>query len=124
MRAQSVGELLPGATHAELPPAKLGAGRLIIVGDVHGCLTELRELLAKIDYREGNDTVVLVGDLVEKGPHSLEVGRSLSLIPWGAPWRGALEICRALGSEVCCYYINRTQHLKVRRQHKGYSSCE
>ena len=80
-RAQSAGELLPGTIHAELPPAKLGAGRLIIIGDVHGCLAELRDLLEKLEYREGIDTVVLVGDMVDKGPHSLEVGPVASVPP-------------------------------------------
>ena len=72
---QSAGELLPAETHATLQEAALGPGRLIIIGDVHGCVKELRELLDEADYVEGEDTVVLVGDLVDKGPYPLEVPR-------------------------------------------------
>ncbi|BDA49735.1 probable bis(5'-nucleosyl)-tetraphosphatase, symmetrical [Coccomyxa sp. Obi] len=69
----SAGKLLPAETHATLEEAALGPGRLIIIGDVHGCVKELRELLDEADYVEGEDTVVLVGDLVDKGPYPLEV---------------------------------------------------
>ena len=42
-------------------------GRLIFIGDIHGCFDELRELLARI-APEFNDIVVSVGDVVTKGP--------------------------------------------------------
>jgi len=51
---------------------------LAVIGDVHGCLDELLELLEKIGWsmeRSRSITVVLVGDLVNKGPKSLEVLR-------------------------------------------------
>jgi diadenosine tetraphosphatase ApaH/serine/threonine PP2A family protein phosphatase len=41
----------------------------IVVGDVHGCVDELRRLLTACDFREG-DRLVLAGDLVAKGPDS------------------------------------------------------
>jgi len=43
--------------------------RTIIVGDVHGCLEELRLLLRKCGHGK-DDRVVLAGDLVAKGPDS------------------------------------------------------
>lgn len=46
--------------------------RLIVVGDVHGCIDELRTLLRLADYTPG-DQVVLLGDLVAKGPDSVGV---------------------------------------------------
>lgn len=42
-------------------------GRLIAIGDIHGCHDELVELLAAIAPGP-NDTVVSVGDVVQKGP--------------------------------------------------------
>jgi len=42
-------------------------GRLLIVGDVHGCYDELVELLAKLQP-SSRDVVVSVGDFVTKGP--------------------------------------------------------
>jgi predicted phosphodiesterase len=43
------------------------AGRLIFIGDIHGCYDELRELLARV-APAANDVVVSVGDVVTKGP--------------------------------------------------------
>jgi len=47
----------------------LAAGRVLIVGDVHGCSAELEELLRR-HHRRG-DTVILAGDVVNKGPDSV-----------------------------------------------------
>jgi predicted phosphodiesterase len=44
--------------------------RTIIVGDVHGCGDELGDLLDKVRYAQGTDTLVLVGDIVARGPDS------------------------------------------------------
>ncbi len=43
--------------------------RTIVIGDVHGCLEELEELLAKVSWKKG-DRVILAGDLVDRGPDS------------------------------------------------------
>lgn len=40
----------------------------IIVGDVHGCRDEFAELLKKVDYRPGHDDLVVLGDLIDRGP--------------------------------------------------------
>lgn len=42
---------------------------IYVIGDVHGSLTALEELLAEIDVTD-DDLVVFVGDLVRKGPDS------------------------------------------------------
>jgi predicted phosphodiesterase len=47
----------------------LDVQRTLIVGDVHGCLTELEELLHQAAW-SATDTLVLAGDLVAKGPDS------------------------------------------------------
>ena len=43
--------------------------RTIFIGDIHGCIAEFIELIAKLELRE-DDTLVLVGDLIHKGPSS------------------------------------------------------
>lgn len=43
------------------------SARLIFIGDIHGCYTELVELLERVAPR-GDDVVVSVGDVVTKGP--------------------------------------------------------
>ncbi len=46
--------------------------RTLVIGDVHGCLDELCALVAKAGVT-ADDDVVLVGDLVAKGPDSAGV---------------------------------------------------
>jgi hypothetical protein len=54
--------------------------RTVVIGDVHGCLEELKELLAEIaaydDGRglpKGRDRLIFVGDLVDRGPDPVGV---------------------------------------------------
>ena len=44
-------------------------GRLIAIGDIHGCLTALNRLLDAIDPQP-DDTFVLLGDYLDRGPDS------------------------------------------------------
>ncbi len=46
----------------------------VIVGDIHGCYNELRDLLDRVGPG-ASDRIVSVGDLVDRGPRSLEVVR-------------------------------------------------
>ncbi|MBC86064.1 MAG: hypothetical protein CL677_02705 [Bdellovibrionaceae bacterium] len=50
-----------------------GKNRYIVVGDVHGCIDELEHLLRKCEYQNDTDVLIFVGDLIGKGPESLEV---------------------------------------------------
>ena len=47
--------------------------RTIIVGDVHGCYTELVKLIEQVDYRPKRDRLIFIGDLINKGPDSKKV---------------------------------------------------
>jgi hypothetical protein len=50
------------------------AHRTIIVGDVHGCPAEVKDLLDRLAFGSG-DRIIFVGDLVNKGPDSSGVLR-------------------------------------------------
>ena len=47
-------------------------GRLIAIGDIHGCPREFEELLDKLELTK-HDRVILLGDLVNRGPDSARV---------------------------------------------------
>ncbi|PSQ50384.1 serine/threonine protein phosphatase [Halobacteriales archaeon SW_7_65_23] len=98
MRPASTGVSARDASdHADgaVPPPTLGEelGRIhrhidvnrheniYVVGDVHGCIDELHDLLAELELEE-DDLVLFVGDLVRKGPDS----------------RGVLEVVRSSGN--------------------------
>jgi bis(5'-nucleosyl)-tetraphosphatase (symmetrical) len=49
-----------------------------LIGDVQGCCGALDRLLAKIDYSPSRDHLFVLGDLVNRGTHSLETLRRLS----------------------------------------------
>jgi hypothetical protein len=42
-------------------------GRVLVVGDVHGCLDELKELLSLSGFRD-SDRLLSVGDIIDRGP--------------------------------------------------------
>ncbi|WP_320035766.1 metallophosphoesterase family protein [Halarcobacter sp.] len=48
--------------------------RIIIYGDIHGCLEEFKNLRKKIDFNE-NDKEIVIGDILDKGPYSVETLR-------------------------------------------------
>ena len=51
--------------------------RVIIYGDIHGCLNEFEELRKKVDVSK-DDLEISVGDFLNKGPYSLNTLRFLN----------------------------------------------
>jgi bis(5'-nucleosyl)-tetraphosphatase (symmetrical) len=57
---------------------------LYLIGDVQGCDAALGRLLHTIDFSPSRDTLVLLGDLVNRGPQSLAVLRRMSALDGAA----------------------------------------
>ncbi|WP_275554535.1 bis(5'-nucleosyl)-tetraphosphatase (symmetrical) ApaH [Mixta sp. Marseille-Q2659] len=66
-----------------------------LIGDVHGCYDELHSLLQQVAFDPEKDTLWLTGDLVARGPGSLEV----------------LRYVRSLGNAVRIVLGNHDLHL-------------
>ncbi len=49
------------------------AGRTFAIGDIHGDLEALRRMLKKLPELDAKDTLVFVGDYVDRGPQSRQV---------------------------------------------------
>ena len=79
---------LPPALHATTPSAaslssRENDGRLVFIGDIHGCADDFADLLRKVNFEKGRDTLVLLGDIVSKGPESpraLRMARELGAL--------------------------------------------
>lgn len=65
-------------------------GRDFVVGDIHGCFSMLRSLMKAANFDTERDRLFSVGDLVDRGPESIEVLSWLEA-PWFIPVLGNHE---------------------------------
>ena len=84
-----------------------------LIGDVQGCCDALDRLLVKIDFSPSRDRVYVLGDLVNRGPQSLETLRRL----------------RGFGTSATCLLGNHDLNLLavaqgVRKPHRGDTLTE
>jgi serine/threonine protein phosphatase 1 len=43
-------------------------GKIFAIGDIHGCISQLDRLVAQLDIDAGDDTLVFIGDYIDRGP--------------------------------------------------------
>ena len=82
------------------------AGRTFAIGDIHGQLDELEKLLVKLPKLEAQDTLVFLGDYVDRGPKSAQV---VELVRHGLPRVLPAKIVALCGSHEDAW-------LRVRRE--------
>ena len=83
--------------------------RTIVIGDTHGCLSELKSLVAKLGYVRGVDRLILAGDMVDRGPDSA----------------GVIRYAMEMGFEAVCgnhdnKLLRRAKHLARQRSNPEY----
>jgi len=66
---------LPTILHQVITKEDIGSRRVLVIGDVHGCLEELQELLTSNNITAENTVIIFCGDIVNKGPYNLETLR-------------------------------------------------
>ncbi len=77
------------------------SGRIIAIGDIHGCLAALQAVLAALDPH-GDDTIVTMGDYADRGPDVcgvlellIALGKQTRLVPLlGNHDEMMLSVCR------------------------------
>ena len=42
--------------------------KIFTIGDIHGCISKLRELMGRIEIDPQRDTLVFIGDYIDRGP--------------------------------------------------------
>ena len=62
-----------------------------VMGDVHGEYDKFMELLKKIDLKD-EDTLYLIGDVIDRGPHPIKVLQKLMEMPNAIPILGNHEL--------------------------------
>jgi bis(5'-nucleosyl)-tetraphosphatase (symmetrical) len=75
--------------------------RALVIGDVHGCLDELKDLLKAAQFVQGRDRLVFVGDLMDRGPEPA----------------ACVKFARELGAE--CVESNHDEKFSRFRKHEA-----
>lgn len=82
-------------------------GRLFAIGDIHGCVEELSLLLESIPATAG-DTVVFIGDYIDRGPDSR--GVITTLLAWRATTPARVVFLKGNHEDMALGFLGRAGH--------------
>ena len=86
------------------------AERLIAIGDIHGCIHTLKGLLKTISYSSTTDTLVFVGDYIDRGRFSYEVVEFVK------------KLQHEVGKEKCVCLRGNHEQMAIEARNAGYDS--
>jgi hypothetical protein len=79
--------------------------KTFVIGDVHGCIDELQELMQKLSPST-HDRLIFIGDLIDKGPNSVAVVRAV------VQWSRQLKVQLILGNHEE-KFLRYVQHIRA-----------
>ena len=71
-----------------------------VIGDVQGCFEELLDLTKLIEFSSINDKLIFAGDLVNRGPQSLEV------LDFCLKIKMLFQVCLEITTFIYCIFFN------------------
>ena len=84
---------------------KMLKNKTFVIGDVHGCICELQELMEKLSPST-QDRLIFIGDLIDRGPDSLAVVRTV------VQWSKQLKVQLILGNHEE-KFLRYMQHIRT-----------
>jgi serine/threonine protein phosphatase 1 len=81
-------------------------GKIFAIGDIHGCPSKLNEMMAKLRIDAEEDTVIFIGDYIDRGPDSKGVIDSI------------LEIRQRIDNVICLQGNHEEMFLKYYCEHE------
>ena len=114
---EETGTAIRNVLHAIIDPVLVRGKDVAVVGDVHGCLDELQQLIEEIRSATSQECCfVFCGDIINKGPYNKETLDYIRSLPHVAVVRGNHE------DHVIKNALQLRAHHKVKRKYDWVSS--
>ena len=78
---------------------------IYVISDIHGCYSEYLKLLEMIDFND-NDILYVLGDVIDRGEHSIQVLKHMMLYPNIIPIVGNHEYMALMVLKKLCVEID------------------
>lgn len=91
-----------------------------VIGDIHGCLDDLNNLLGKIDIENPDTQIIFVGDYIDRGPKIVEVVQKVKSLE--EKYGGDKVVC-LMGNHDYEYFILGNPYLAAGSTIPQYMKC-